>query len=314
MDIIKNPTEKIKHTKPIAVALGNFDGVHLGHQKLISQCVEESRENGWDPCVVTFEPHPSLVVNSGRNLKLINTPEQKFRLIERLGVKTIYLLKFDLEFAATSPEDFVRYYLVELLGIRKVFVGFNYAFGCKGKGNPGLLKELGEAWGFAASIIEPVVIAGEIVSSSLIRDKMRKGHIQGAAQMLGYWPALEGTVVSGHKRGRHLGFPTANLQIKEHILLPAYGVYAALVQWKGHLLQAAVNIGVKPTFGATEPSVEVHILDYTGNIYAEELMVQIIAMVRPEKVFNQAADLQEQIQQDIQVVRRELAGKKYFCE
>lgn len=308
MQIIKHPIKHM-HSKPLAAALGNFDGVHRGHQNLIKQCVSESGERGWEPCVITFEPHPSLVVNSGRNLKLINTPEQKFRLIEGLGINKIYLLQFDAAFALTSPEEFVRSYLVDMLEIRKIFVGFNYAFGHKGRGNPGLLKELGAELGFAVSVIDPVEIKGQIVSSTLIREKLKEGDIEEASDLLGYWPALEGKVITGHQRGRDLGFPTANLRIPEYILLPAYGVYAALVLWKGVILQAAVNIGVKPTFGTAEPSVEVHLLDYTGDIYAQELNVQLMAMIRPEIKFNNPAELQEQIRQDIMAVRRELAGK-----
>lgn len=290
--------------KPIAVALGNFDGVHRGHQQLIKQCVTESRERGWESCVITFEPHPVLVLAKHREFKLLNTYEQKYRLIAELGVDYLCLLSFDSALAGLPPEDFVQRYLIKVFNLQKVFVGFNFTFGDRGRGTSATLEELGRQNGFAVGVLEPVVIEKEVVSSSLIREKYKTGNIVEAARLLGYWPVLEGKVVPGEQRGRKMGFPTANLELPDYILLPSYGVYAAFAEVKGQQYQAIINVGVKPTFGSEKPTVEAYIFDYHEDLYQQNLKLRLVDKIRPERKFDGLDDLKEQITMDVREARQ----------
>jgi len=299
MKIIRNITNTKEINRPIAIALGNFDGVHRGHQQLISQCVEESKERGWGSCVLTFEPHPTMVLAKNKNFKLLNTYEQKYTLLEKEGVEYLYLLSFDEALASVPPYEFVQRFLVDTFHVQKVYVGFNFTFGEKGRGTSATLAEMGSQNGFAVSVLEPVVIEKEVVSSSLIREKYKTGGIKEAARLLGYWPMLEGKVVSGEQRGRTIGFPTANLKVPEYVLLPSYGVYAAYAEVKGQMLSAIVNVGVKPTFGSEEPTVEVHVLDYKANLYDDYVRLHLVRKIRPERKFTGLEELKEQITIDV---------------
>lgn len=309
MKIITNLEDMGKITKPLALALGNFDGVHRGHQYLIGSCVAESAANNLIPGVLTFEPHPGLVLGK-KEFKLLNTGMQKYRLIEKLGAEYLFLLPFNGSFADTTPESFVTEYLVKLFRVRKVYVGFNYSFGHKGMGNPALLQSMGKTLGFAVKVIEPVVIDGEIVSSTLVRQKYCQGDLRSARKLLGYWPQIEGKVVPGSKRGRILGFPTANISVSEDILLPAEGVYAAFAEYQGRLYQGVVNIGCKPTFNDPGNSVEIHIFDFREEIYGEVLRVHLIERIRPVLKFTDGNQLKIQIEKDSQKARDILAGIK----
>lgn len=311
MRIIRSFKKINQIKKPLAVALGNFDGVHLGHRRLIQKCAEESRANGWESGICTFEPHPSKIIAPGKKVMLINTPEQKYRLLGGLGIDNLILLRFDEELAATAPEDFVNKYLVSLLRVKKIYVGFNYTFGLKGKGDPRLLEQLGRVYGFEVSVTEPVYIGNDVVSSTLIRHKYAWGDIPGAARLLGYWPCLEGEVVGGDRRGRELGFPTANVAVGEDTLLPQYGVYAATVHTsrdcnpvpENNGLPAVVNIGLRPTFTSAKVTVEAHLLDFTGDLYGKNICLKILKQVRRERCFCDSAALQRQICQDIEDTR-----------
>lgn len=311
MNIIRS-LETIKTIKkPLAVALGNFDGVHLGHRSLIEKCVQESRENNWTSCVCTFEPHPSQVIAPGKSVRLINTPDEKYRLIGQLGIENLILLKFNKELAATPPEDFVKDYLAELFNVKKVFIGFNYSFGEKGKGNPQLLVEMSRLYGFEVAVMPPVYIDREVVSSTLIRQKYGTGDISGAARLLGYWPCLEGKVVAGDRRGRKLGFPTANLAVDESVLHPRYGGYMAFARIEGDTgnetveneRPAVVNIGVKPTFNSEKMTVEAHLLDFAGDLYGRTIHLKLLRYIRQERRYKSSDELKEQIRKDIDASR-----------
>lgn len=297
MEIIKNLDDVKKIKGNLAIALGNFDGVHKGHQYLIGNCVEESKNKGLIPCVLTFEPHPNLVLGS-KSFRLLNTLEQKLRMIEKLGVKYVFLIPFDQGFADTSPDDFVKNYLVKVFNVKKIFVGFNYSFGHKGQGNPALLEKMGKEYGFSVRVIEPVFINEQVVSSTLIRTKYKEGDIASAQELLGYWPILEGDVIPGFKRGRVMGFPTANLNVSEHILLPVDGVYAAFSEYRNVLYKGVVNIGAKPTFGDFNSSIEINIFDFEGEIYSENLRLHLVKGIRPVMKFTDSNQLKQQIQLD----------------
>lgn len=316
MQILHNFTElkfiELKKQQiPLAMALGNFDGVHKGHQALLKNCIEESRINSWSSAVLLWNPHPAQVLKGESQIEFLNTAEQKYQLMEALGMQYLFSLPFDAQIAALSPVEFVQKYLIDLFGVKKVFIGFNYSFGQKGKGTPELLQTLGKKKGFAVSVTEPVYVAGEVVSSSLIRQKFREGNIPAAAQLLGYDPVLEGKVVTGKHRGSGMGFPTANIEVAEEQILPSFGVYAALAEYKGMFLPAVLNIGVKPTFNGNQVTVEVHILDFSKNIYKQDLKVKLIKKIRDEQKFSSKDELKKQINVDIERARSILP--KHHC-
>ena len=303
MQILNSFTEKEKQEAPLALALGNFDGVHRGHQLLLQKCREEGETNGWASAVLLWDPHPAKVLRHDGKLKFINTCSQKNKLIEALGLQYLFCLPFDQNTAALSPEDFVNRYLLDLFRVKKVFVGFNYSFGRNGAGTPELLQMLGEKWGFSVSVIAPVTIDGEIVSSSLIRQKMLEGDIPAAAKLLGYAPILEGNVVPGKQRGTGMGFPTANIDVPAEQLLPSYGVYAAYAEYKNEQYPAILNIGLKPTFNGKQVTVEVHIPGLNTNLYNQFFRIKLIKKIRDEQKFSSKDELSRQITRDLAASR-----------
>lgn len=320
MQIIRDFSDSLTIDKPIAIAMGNFDGVHRGHQQLISSCVNASRKQGWSSGVITFEPHPNFVLSRDPNFKLLNTYQEKYVLLDRLGIDYLFLLTFDQALAAMAPEQFVRKFFLQSLQLRKVFIGFDFTFGARGMGTPELLKEIGQENNFEVSILEPVVIDEQVVSSSIIRGKLQDGKIQEAAELLGYFPVMEGPVIDGAKRGRTMGFPTANLAFPAHKLLPAYGVYASWAEIKGQQRPAIINVGIKPTFEGEKPTVEAYIFDYEDDLYAEKLRLTLVQKIRAEKKFPGLKELKEQITIDVEKARQILRdaestlGHKSFTE
>jgi riboflavin kinase/FMN adenylyltransferase len=298
---ILNKIADIKRLQvPLAIALGNFDGVHRGHQALLHQCVEESQKNFWFSAVLLWNPHPVVVLQGEHKVKFLNTAAQKYQLIQSLGIQYLFLLPFDTVIASLSPLEFVQTYLVNFFQVKKVFVGFNYSFGQKGDGTPEMLKKLSKQNGFAVSVIKPVSLGNEIISSSLIRQKLGEGDISGASSLLGYYPVLEGKVVSGEQRGSRMGFPTANIEIPEQQLLPSFGVYAAYAAYQETLLPAIVNIGIKPTFGNSKVTVEVYIFDFHKDIYKQDLKIHLLQKIRPEQKFRNKDELITQINCDVE--------------
>ncbi|MCR4440921.1 MAG: bifunctional riboflavin kinase/FAD synthetase [Peptococcaceae bacterium] len=309
MEIVRSLEEIRAIKKPRALALGNFDGVHRGHQVLIRQCVEESRRKSWVPCALTFEPHPLQVIKGNGAVKLLNTFEQKRELIASLGISYLILLTFDRKLAGTAAEDFVKNYLAGTLETVKVFVGFNFSFGRDGSGNPAFLEMMGKECGFETSVIPPVLVDNKVVSSSIIREYYSSGQLDQAAKMLGYQPFLLGMVVPGESRGRIIGYPTANIETPDYLVLPAFGVYAAWLEILNNSVQsgvnkkypAVVNIGRRPTFSPGKPSVEAHIPCYTGDLYHQQVKLTLLERVRPEMRFENMEKLREQIAKDIRI-------------
>ncbi|MCG0277266.1 MAG: bifunctional riboflavin kinase/FAD synthetase [Thermanaeromonas sp.] len=300
--------EGTSELKGCCVALGNFDGVHRGHQKLIRTTVEKARQKGCPSVVITFDPHPALVLNPGEPPGLLTTKEQKIELIAGLGADFLYFLTFDLKLASLTPEAFVHQILWPYFCPSLVTVGFNYTFGRGGRGNPSLLSALGRELGFEVEVIPPVKLGERIVSSTAIREALAQGDVLLAKELLGYWPTLIGRVVSGEGRGRLLGFPTANIAVAPEVMLPAYGVYACRVGLpNGCWREGIVNIGKRPTFGPNlMPTVEVYLLDFSGSLYGEKLKVELRYFLRPEKAFASSDDLVEQIKIDIRRARQVL--------
>jgi riboflavin kinase/FMN adenylyltransferase len=331
MELVQGLPDLRGETRPVVIAMGNFDGVHLGHQAIINRAVERAGVRGGVSLALTFEPHPVRVLRPESPLALLTPFPLKVRLLEQSGVEQVVCAKFTREFAGQSPSDFVHKVLVDRLKAAEVCIGENFNFGKDRQGRPALLKELGAAAGFAVHVQPPVVIDGQVVSSSAIRQMIERGEVAGAARLLGRPYLLLGEVVSGRGRGEQLGFPTANLRQADQ-LLPADGVYAGWVTLaagaagrgarrktgRGSLAgggagdgiyQGAINIGVRPTFHETERVVEVHLLDYPGSgaLYGQALEVACVTRIREEREFGSAAELKSQIVKDVAAIRSELA-------
>lgn len=291
--------EQYQPSGPLCLALGNFDGVHLGHQQLIKACVDYARNNQGTAAAYIFDPHPARIIKPAAAPKLLVTPQRKAELLEALGLDLLIYAAFTPQVAQSSPQDFVKQILVDQLHVRQVVVGFNYSFGYRGAGTPEMLKELGNQYGFNTVIIEPVEVNGQIVSSSAIRQALEQGEIEKATEMLGSYPVLSGQVVKGEQRGSKIGFPTANLHVDQEMTIPANGVYAALANIDGVAVKAVVNIGRKPTFHEEFPTtVEAHLIDFNGDIYGREMRLTFFKKIRDERKFSSIEELTAQIGRD----------------
>jgi riboflavin kinase / FMN adenylyltransferase len=291
-----------------AVTIGNFDGVHLGHQALVAAAVERARAGGGVVVVLTFDPHPARVVSPDRAPAALSTPAQKEELLAGLGVDRLAVLPFDARVAGLDPEAFARQVLVGTLGARHVVVGETFRFGRRRAGDARGLAVLGERLGFDVRAIPPVVAEGEPISSSRVRDALARGDVRSARVLLGRPYFVDAVVVRGDGRGRAIGVPTANLE-PENEVLPAPGVYAArcLVpgrRWSG----AAVNLGHRPTFGGGPTTLEAHLLDFEGDIYGVRVRLEFLGRVRGEQRFEGAEALVARIRQDVAEARALLSA------
>lgn len=293
----------------LVVALGNFDGVHLGHRQLITEAVQKAHEISGQAAVLTFNPHPQQLLAPERFSKLLTSINQRLHRFAQLGVDIVILLPFTHELASLSPKEFAQEILVSKMGVNHVYVGFNYSFGRGGRGGPNELLNLGSELGFAVTVVEPTKINGKIVSSTLIREALEQGNIEEAYGFLGSWPAIEGIVVSGDRIGRTIGFPTANVATADEQLLPARGVYAAWVAIDGVNWPAMVNIGLRPTFKSWEkPTVEAHIFDFSADIYDTKVEVIFRRRLRDEQKFSEVSALIRQLNLDCVAAQTVLSG------
>lgn len=288
--------------KAPAVALGNFDGVHRGHQKIISELVKTAQRSDSDSIIYTFDPHPRVVLNKVAELPRITTFTERVEILEHLGVSVLILAEFTREFAEQTPREFAQSLLKEDLGATDVFVGANFRFGKARSGDARSLREMGPELGFKTHIIPPVMVNGGRVSSSKIREKIIEGNISEANQLLGREFTVMGKVVHGHHRGKGLGFPTANIKPEPKIHPPS-GVYAVFCRTSEGVLPGVMNIGYNPTFGDRKVSYEVHILDYDADLYGSMIKVYFVERLRPEKHFQSPDILREQIARDVQRAR-----------
>jgi riboflavin kinase/FMN adenylyltransferase len=298
MEIIR-VREKIYHqfSRP-AVALGNFDGVHLGHQEIVQSAVRIARQRNGDAIVYTFDPHPRVVLNKDPEIPRITTFRERAEILEHLGVNVLVLAEFTLGFAAQTPEEFVRNILVEELGAEDVFIGENYRFGKGRAGNPETLRKLAPDVGLRVHVIPSVKKGDERVSSSRIREHLLHGEIREANSLLGREFSIEGKVIHGHHRGKKLGFPTANIK-PDPKLHPPDGVYAAYCRVGDKTLPAVMNVGRNPTFKDRRVSYEVHILDFDKDLYSEIIKVYLVDRLRGELTFNGPEELIAQIEKDV---------------
>lgn len=293
------------------VPLGNFDGVHRGHQVLLAKAADLARTGSLPVTALTFEPHPRafFVPNTGP-FRLTLLPA-KARLLAAHGVGAVLAQRFDTAFAALSAEAFVRDVLVGGLGARHVVCGYDFTFGARRSGNVERLHEFGAAFGFGVEVLDPVMREGEIYSSTGIREALRLGMVGEAADLLGRAWEVEGVVEQGDRRGRTIGFPTANVALGQH-LRPRFGVYAvrAGLEEQGRIVwrDAVANLGRRPTVGKLVENFEVHLLDYDGDLYGRTLRAQFIDFIRPEMKFAGLDALKAQIAADAAAARKILAG------
>lgn len=286
------------------ITLGNFDGLHIGHRKIIEELVSRSRRAGGLAAVVTFDPHPRKVLNPSNPPVMITTLNHKIKLMSDLGVDVLLILRFDREFSRMSPDAFIRDYLFAGIRFREVIVGKNYFFGRDRKGDIGLLERLARELGFKIDFVEPVRLRGHFVSSSLVRGLISDGKFQEASSCLGRPYSIYGPVVKGSGRGVELGFPTANMDLDD-LAHPAPGVFAVDVIVDGQARRGIANLGVRPTFEASaRPLLEVHLLDFSGDLYGKFLEVMFKRRLRDEIRFESPDGLKRQIEKDIEEIRR----------
>jgi len=294
-----------------AVTIGTFDGVHLGHQELLRHLCTRASALGIRSCVLTFEPHPQLVLGK-RPLPGVLTPlPEKLQHLQRAGVEEVFVVHFSQEFSRLSPEEFAQEYLQHTLQPQLIVVGYDHMFGHERRGNAALLRQMG----FAVEELPPVLLEGEPVSSSRIRRLLQEGNVTAARRLLGYPYTVCGIVVRGDGRGRRLGFPTANLQPSHREkLLPAYGIYVASTTVQGIPRFGLLSYGVRPTFGATTPQLELYLLDFEGSLYNERLCVSFWERVRAEERFPTVEHLIAQMRRDEAFCRVWLAQHKAEVE
>ncbi|WP_094092563.1 bifunctional riboflavin kinase/FAD synthetase [Paenibacillus physcomitrellae] len=294
---------------PQVLALGQFDGLHLGHISVIKAAISLAREAGLPAAVMTFYPHPKEVMKKGDYDGYLTPPAEKERLLRELGIDYFYVVEFNEAFSKVSPEQFVAGMLLPL-NIQTAVIGFDFHFGHKGAGDAGMLCELGKPQ-FTVHTVPPFLIDGEKVSSSGIRKWLHEGRVDLAAGWFGRPYLVRGKVINGEKRGRTIGFPTANVEPSEHFVLPVKGVYAVKAQLEGEdrWLPGVMNLGVKPTFheGVTKPSLEVHLFDFSQDIYEHELTIELISYIRPERKFSSIDELIAQIGRDADTARELLS-------
>ena len=301
MKIISAASKLAPITDRVCVAIGMFDGVHLGHQQVIRQAVTDAHRHEATSLCITFDRHPASVIAPGHVPGLIQSLPQRLHAVETLGVDASLLLEFDEPMSRIRAQDFVRNLHRDLGEIKSLCVGAKFAFGHNREGNVELLKQLGQELDFTVHGLASVALNGETISSSSIRQAIKAGDFDAANQMLGREYALVGKVIRGDGRGRELGFPTANLDITG-LCTPPSGVYAAQALVGGQTRRAAINIGLRPTVKESEPRlhVEAHILDFAGNLYDEDLEITFVEKLRDEEKFESLKELQNQISADIQ--------------
>lgn len=291
-----------------AIAIGNFDGMHRGHQAVVAAAIRAGHGRGIPTVALTFEPHPRDVFRPERPVFRLSPPPIKARLAAALGLDGMVSVTFDRTFAKSEPEDFVRDILVGELAIRHIAVGWNFHFGNGRRGTPALLSELGAVHDFTVEIIPPFETEnGYTVSSSAVRDRLAEGNLAEAAGLLGWRWTFEGTVVDGDKRGRTIGFPTANIRLPDQVRL-AHGVYAVFIDIDGQRHYGAANWGRRPMFDNGHAVFETYVLDYVGDLYGKTLRVTPITYLRPELKFDGVDALIEQMRLDTEETRAVLGG------
>ena len=308
IDRLENITQPFKNA---VITIGNFDGVHIGHQALFHEVIEKADAINGTSIAMTFDPHPIRVLQKNNNPPLITLQEQKTELIERSGMEVLICIPFTKQFASLSAEDFIQNLLVDKIGMKAIIVGGDYTFGKNREGNLAVLKSFASQLGYEVIVADWIKAAQNVsdrISSTKIRDLVMAGNIEPASKMLGRHYQIRGRVVKGRDRGgKLLGIPTANINLQDE-LCPKTGIYAVTVEYNNRIYKGVANIGYSPTFDDNEFTVEVHLLDFTENIYDEKIRVNFIERIRDEKKFADISELKEQINQDIKAANKILAA------
>ena len=299
MEIIKDIAAlNRKYPFPV-LTIGNYDGVHLGHQKILSAVLSRAKELKGTSMVMTFDPHPMKVLAPEKDIKLLITPDEKTRLLEAMGIDVLLLIPFTREFAGMLPDTFIDEVLVKAINAREIIVGSNYTFGKQKQGTVELLRRRGKKYGFSVQAVREVRVLGNIVSSSSIRSLLLKGSVNEVATFLGRAYMIDGTVIKGKGRGQSLlRIPTANITTPVEIS-PKAGVYAVKARFNGAVYEGVANIGKNPTFGNADVSYEVHLFDFSGDLLGQHLRIYFIDRLRGERTFPDAASLEKQIRDDM---------------
>lgn len=310
MEIIRDPTSATDLPRGGLVTVGNFDGVHRGHQLLVREAVARARELDVPAVVLTFFPHPEKVLRPESGIRLLTTRAQKTQLLERLGVETLIEIGFTREFAATTAEAFARAFVHERLRPREVRIGANFRFGAGRQGDLEFLRTTGDRLGFEVVGVKPVMDNGDAISSTRVRRRVADGDVAEAWRLLGRPYYVDGDVFSGERMGRQIGFPTLNVRL-ENELPPAQGVYVTAVHIPsfGRFFPSVTNYGVRPTVYEDYPAtLESHLLDFTADVYEEPVRVFFLARLRDEMVFPNSMALSAQIRRDVEAARAYLTG------
>ena len=311
MNVYKGLHEIKKPFYRPALTIGNFDGVHLGHQALFRRVVELAGPRNGDTVALTFEPHPMKVLRPQNPPKLISTMDHKVELIAEAGIEHLIRLSFTKELAGTSAHDFVNKILYQTIGVEDLVVGYDYAFGKGRQGNISLLQAMGSKLGFNVHVISPVSVEGMVVSSTNVREHVTRGEMKKVRLLLGRYYQIHGIVQEGIRRGGPVvGFPTANLRIDKEDLCPKPGVYVVQVIHQDQCYGGVMNIGYNPTFGGQDLGAEVHIFDFEKDIYGHPIKLDFIQRLRDEKKFSGPKELAGQITKDVEAARLVLAKGK----
>lgn len=291
-------TENANISRPTVLTLGVFDGLHLGHQKIMETVVTRAKEIGAAPTAITFDPHPRAVLHPASAPPLLQTLDQRLAAFEVLGIEQAIVIRFNKDFAAQEAEDFIRKTIYERLHAREVYLGKGFEFGKNRGGNIELLKKMSAELGFYADEVAEVRLRGKRISSSRVRQTLFDGRVNLARRMLGRPYGVEGVIVRGDRRGHTIGFPTANLKPQNRVI-PKFGVYATATLIEGAWRRSITNIGVRPTFEQTsEPSIETYIFDFDGDLYGDVLRVRFLHRLRDERKFGGIEELKNQIEKD----------------
>lgn len=307
------PINESRHSeamRPQVLAIGEFDGIHLGHQEVIKRAITTAERLRIPASIMTFHPHPKEVLGQEKYAELLTPIQYKQSVLSRMGVDTMYLVAFNSDLMKVTPEEFVEQMLVPMK-VNTVIVGFDFTFGYRGAGTPDTLCELAKGR-FTVEIIRPFHQDGIKVSSTLVREHLNEGHIEKVSALLDRPYSVTGTVVTGDGRGSKIGFPTANIELSEAFVIPVLGVYAVRVTIDGEVHDAVMNVGKKPTFvdNLERPTLEAHLFDFSQQIYGKAVTVQFLSFLRPERKFGSVDELVAQIRSDADQARSILAAKK----
>ena len=306
---IFNSLEEIKDIESTVIAVGNFDGVHKGHQEIIGRTIREAQSIGCCSAVFTFSNHPRNLLGEDHAVKNIQYASDKIAIFEEMGVEYLFTIPFEKEIMETEPEDYIKDILLGKMKMQEIFCGFNYHFGHKAAGDVSYLVKKGMELGFGTHVLEPFKIDDQVISSTLIRQLISQGEMEQCQKFLGRFYNLGGIVVKGNQIGRTIGFPTCNLEIDKSMVTPPNGVYISYCVVDGYHYPSVTNVGVKPTIGGHQlKNIETHLFDFNGDLYDQKIRVEFVRKIREEEKFDSLEALSTQIDKDC------IAGRVYHRE